>query len=87
MKFSYELANVGFLFCIFRLVAARPQPAGVLLQQRASISATPSKTTATSYPTPTVPIGAGGGPFATVSGRMFNIQSKTQFFAGNYDLL
>ena len=34
------------------------------------------------YPTPTVPIGAGGGPFATVQGRMFQIQSKTQYFAG-----
>ena len=34
------------------------------------------------YPTPTVPIGAGGGPFATVQGRLFQIQSKTQYFAG-----
>ena len=32
-------------------------------------------------PAPTVPLG-GGGPFATRQGRMFNIQSKTQFFAG-----
>lgn len=36
----------------------------------------------TTYPTPTVPIGAGGGPLATVNGRMFQIQSKTQYFAG-----
>lgn len=32
-------------------------------------------------PAPTVPLG-GGGPFATTQGRMFNIQSQTQFFAG-----
>ncbi len=55
-----------------------------------STSTTPAKTSSTtssttsSYPTPTVPIGAGGGPFATVQGRMFQIQSKTQFFAGKY---
>ena len=35
----------------------------------------------TACPAPTVPLG-GGGPFATIQGRMFNIQSKTQFFAG-----
>ena len=34
------------------------------------------------YPAPTVPIGAGGGPFATRQGRLFQIQSKTQYFAG-----
>lgn len=44
------------------------------------ISSTLSSTA--TYPTPTVPIGAGGGPFATVEGRMFQIQSKTQYFAG-----
>lgn len=32
-------------------------------------------------PAPTVSLG-GGGPFATIQGRMFNIQSETQFFAG-----
>lgn len=32
-------------------------------------------------PAPTVSLG-GGGPFATIQGRMFNIESKTQFFAG-----
>ncbi len=37
--------------------------------------------TASGCPAPTVPLG-GGGPFATVQGRMFQIQSKTQFFAG-----
>lgn len=44
------------------------------------ISSTLSSTA--TYPTPTVPIGAEGGPFATVEGRMFQIQSKTQYFAG-----
>lgn len=34
-----------------------------------------------SCPKPSVPLG-GGGPFATRQGRMFQIQSKTQFFAG-----
>ena len=42
---------------------------------------TPATSTASGCPAPTVPLG-GGGPFATVQGRMFQIQSKTQFFAG-----
>lgn len=50
-----------------------------------TVSTTKASSTLSSsatYPTPTVPIGAGGGPFATVEGRMFQIQSKTQYFAG-----
>ena len=52
-----------------------------------NVMPSPTKTSFTlsstaTYPTPTVPIGAGGGPFATVQGRMFQIQSKIQYFAG-----
>ena len=42
---------------------------------------TSATSTASGCPAPTVPLG-GGGPFATVRGRMFQIQSKVQFFAG-----
>ena len=45
------------------------------------ITTTSATSTASGCPAPTVPLG-GGGPFATVQGRMFQIQSKTQFFAG-----
>ena len=41
-----------------------------------------SSTLSATYPTPTVPIGAAAEPFATVDGRMFQTQSKTQYFAG-----
>ena len=42
----------------------------------------PATSPTSAYPKPTVPIGTGGGPFATVDGRLFQIQSKTQYFAG-----
>lgn len=34
------------------------------------------------YGSPAVPIGFSGGPKAFVDGRLFNINGKTQYFAG-----
>ena len=69
-----QLAIAGLcLFSELNLTSALPHPAEDL-EKRAT-------TTTSAYPTPTVPLG-NGGPIATRSGRMFNIQSKVQYFAG-----
>ena len=77
MKFFDRFAVTCLLsFSTLHTVNARPQAVDVLHKRATTTSSS------TSYPTPTVPIGAGGGAFATVQGRLFQIQSKTQYFAG-----
>lgn len=82
MQLITQFAIAGlFLLSGLSFVTALPQPVDDVLAKKATTTAKTTSTTS-SYPTPDVPIGAGGGAFATRQGRMFQIQSKTQFFAG-----
>lgn len=91
MKFTNVIGLAGALLLPqLHSVAAFPKPitdVADLLNKRATTTAmpttspTPASTRALSCPTPTVPLG-NGGAFATRQGRMFQIQSKTQYFAG-----
>ena len=76
---SFYGAAVALLFNVHNVVGAptNSTPTGA---SGGLISATvPSS----EYPPPTVSIGAAGGPIASVSGRMFSIESKVQYFSGN----
>ncbi|CAD6567956.1 MAG: hypothetical protein ASARMPREDX12_000851 [Alectoria sarmentosa] len=77
-KTSSTLAKSSTITSKSSTVTSKSSSTVVLSTTKVSSTLSSSAT----YPTPTVPIGAGGGPFATVEGRMFQIQSKTQFFAG-----
>ncbi|KAL6715317.1 hypothetical protein ACLMJK_007582 [Lecanora helva] len=81
MKLLIRVALTTLLL-VSSLDSVTALPHGQSLEDVLDKRATTARATPTACPTPTVPIGAGGGPLATRSGRLFQIQSKTQYFAG-----
>ena len=71
---------------ILPLVACAPQGSSISTVSSSKIPPNthliPAASPTSLYPQPTVPIGTSKDPFVSVDGRLFQIQSKTEYFAG-----